>query len=195
MANTIASDVTDMNENFDCLGYTNIPIPAGSMAPLDTNGAIFGSNEYATNDIMKDYFAFSGATEKFVSIDLPFPENWNRSTFKVIFYWAPGDSACTAGDKVEWKIGGLATGDGDAIDTAIGTTQVITDTVLAGKNTALHITSATPAITLAGSPALLDEIYLKISRNVGSANDDMTENAWLFKAFLQVKINEAFSAW
>lgn len=196
MSNAIADDIPDVGENFACLGYTNIWVPAGSMIPLDTNGAEFGSYEYTTTgDIMLDYFAFDGTTEEYIAFNLVMPENWNRSTFKAKFYWAPGDSACTAGDKVEFELGGGALSDDDAIDAAIGTTQVITDTVLAGKDGDLHVTAVTPAITIGGTPALLDMIHFKVSRNVGSANDNMTEDAWLFGVMLQIKINEAFTAW
>lgn len=194
MANAIADDIPDINENLDCLGYTNVWIPAGSMIPLDTNGAAFGSKEYATNDIMIDYFAFDGATEEYVSFNVVMPENWDRSTFKAKFYWAPGDSACTAADTVEWEIGGGALTNNDAIDAAIGTAQVISDAVLAGKDGDLHVTGVTPAITIGGTPALLDFVHFKVSRNVGGT-DDMTEDAWLFGVMLQIKINEAFTAW
>jgi len=192
--NEIANDVPDIEENFACLGYINIWIPAGAMIPLTTHGAAPGTNEYATNDIMLDYFAFDGATEEYIAFNLIMPENWNRGTLKAKFYWAPGDSACTAADTVEWEIGGGALSNDDAIDAAIGSTQVISDVVLAGKDGDLHISNVTPAITIGGTPALLDSIHFKVSRNV-SGSDNMTENAWLFGVLLQIKINEAFAAW
>ena len=195
MGNVIAEDVPDIEENFACLGYTNIWVPAGSMIPLDTDGAASGLKEYATNDIMLDYFAFNGAAEEYVAFNLAMPENWNRSTIKAKFFWAPGDSACSAGDKVEWEIGGGALTDDDAIDAAIGTTQVIYDTVLVGKDADMHVSAVTPAITIGGTPALLDLIHVKVSRNVSSANDTMAEDAWLFGVMLQIKVNEAFIAW
>jgi len=195
MGNVIAEDVPDIEENFACLGYTNIWVPAGSMIPLDTDGAASGLKEYATNDIMLDYFAFNGAAEEYVAFNLAMPENWNRSTIKAKFFWAPGDSACSAGDKVEWEIGGGALTDDDAIDAAIGTAQVIYDTVLAGKDADMHVSAVTPAITIGGTPALLDLIHVKVSRNVSSANDTMAEDAWLFGVMLQIKVNEAFIAW
>lgn len=172
----------------------NIWIPAGAMISLTTNGAIAGTNEYATNDIMRDYFAFDGATEEYVAFTIAMPEGWDRGTIKAKFYWAPGDAACTAGDTVEWELGGGASSDDDAIDAAIGTTQVISDTVLAGKDGDTHISGATPAITIGGTPALLDLIDFKGSRNVGGT-DDMTEDAWLFGIMLQITIDQAVSAW
>jgi len=180
----------------DVVMYRTIWVPAQAMEPTTTNGAASSTNEYATNDIMKNYLAFDGATEEYAALpDFVMPEGYDLSTIKAVFFWAPGDSACTAGDKVEWELAGRALADDDAIDQAPGTSQVIYDVVLAGLDADLHITSATPAITLAGTPALNDLIQMKVSRNVGSANDDMTEDAWLFGVLLQVKCNKTVSAW
>jgi len=165
------------------------------MTPLSTNGAEAGVNEYATNDVMIDYFAFDGATEEYVAVNLVMPEDWNRSTIKAKFYWAPGDSACTAADTVEWQMQGISVSDDGTIDTAYTDAgEVISDAVTAGKNADLHITSTTPAITINGSPALGDLINLKISRNVGGT-DDMTEDAWLFGVFIQYTASNAIVAW
>lgn len=199
----ILDDITDgtvgttntTSFNLKKLGLQNIWIPASALIPTDTSGAAIGTNEYATNDIMADYLAFDGATEEYAAVNLIMPQGWNRSTIKAKFAWSPGDSACTAGDKVEWELGGVAISDDDAIDASLGTTQVISDTVLAGKNGDLHISGATPAITIGGTPTLGDLIHLKVSRNVDSANDDMTEDAWLFGIFLQITINTAVTAW
>jgi hypothetical protein len=169
-------------------------IPASAFTPTTTNGATKGSNEYATNDIMAEYLVFSGSTEQFACLNLAMPPEWDRGSIKAKFYWAPGDAACTAGDTVEWEIAGGALSDGDTIDAALGTAQVISDTVLAGKNAALHISGATPALTIGGSPALGDLIPLKISRNV-SGTDDMTEVAWLFGLVLEYSVSNAVTAW
>lgn len=198
----ILDDITDgtvgttdtASFNIKKLGLLNIWIPASYFEPTDTNGAAIGINEYATNDIMKYYLAFDGATEEFAGCDFPFPEGWNRGTIKGKIYWTPGDSACTAGDTVEWELGGVAVSNDDAIDAAIGTTQVISDAVLAGKDGDLHISGATPAITIGGTPALGDLIHLKVSRNVGGT-DNMTEDAWFFGVLLQITVNTAVSAW
>jgi hypothetical protein len=135
-----------------------------------------------------------GATEQFVAFNLVMPENWDRSTIKAKFFWAPGDSACTAADTVEWELQGRGISNDDAIDAALGTAQVISDAVTAGKDGDLHVTAATPAITIGGTPALGDLINFKLSRNVGGT-DDMTEDAWLFGVYIQAAINESVAAW
>ena len=164
--------------------YDTVWVPAISMAPLDTNGAAFSSDEYATNDIMTDFFLFDGTTEEYVAWNMPLPPNWDQDVIRCIFYWAPDDSTCTAGDTVEWEVACLGLSNDDAIDTAPGTGQVISDVVLAGKDADLHITTTTPDITIGGSLSANDMVHFKISRNVGGT-DDMTEDARLFGVFVQ----------
>lgn len=219
MGNAVSDDIPDIEENFQelhdvveaitdgTLGTTtaanfqvkklvpqNIWIPAKIMTALTTNGAAAGTNEYATNDIMMAYFAFDGATEEYVAFNIAMPEGWNRGTIKAKFYWAPGDAAASAADTVEWELAAGALSNDDAIDAALGTSQVISDTVLAGVEGDLHITGATPAITVGGTPALGDLTHFKVSRNVGGT-DDMTEDAWLFGVMLQITISQAVTAW
>ena len=175
MGNAISDDIPDIEENFDVLGkYNTIWIGAGAMVPLATNGAEAGINEYATNDVMIPYYAFDGATEEYVSFTLVMPQNWDLSTVLAKFYWAPGAAACTAGDTVEWQIAGISITDDDAIDTAYTDAgEVISDTVLAGKNADIHVTAKTPAGT-----------------------DDMTEDAWLFGVVIQYAASVGIeSAW
>jgi hypothetical protein len=173
--------------------YVNIWISPNEMTALTTNGAASGTNEYATNDIMVPYFAFDDATEEFVAFSMPMPEGWNRSTIKAKFFWSSATSS-TAGDTVEWEIQAGALTDNDAIDAALGTGQVISDTLLANNGTDLQVTSATPATTVGGTPALGDLVHFKISRNVGGT-DDMVEDAWLFGVWIQIAQSKAVVAW
>jgi len=195
-ANQILADVEDVNENLKCLAYINVWIPAAAMIPLDTGGAAFGTYEYATNDVNIAYYAFDGAAEEYVAFNVVMPENWNRSTIKAKFFWAPGSGDCSDADKVEWQIQGLAISNGDPLDAAFTDAgEVIYDSVTAHVNTDLYVTAATPAVTINGTPALTDMVNFEVSRNVGSADDDMTEDAWLFGVYLQLGINEAITAW
>lgn len=204
LANTIAADVPDIKENLewhkDCLqhicnGFSNTVLtalgftttiwaPANAMTPTATNGAQPGVNEYATNDNMRSYLAFDGATEEYACFDLPMPEGWDRSTIKAKFYWSSATGS-TANDTVEWEIAGIAVSNNDALDVALGTSQVITDTLLANSGAKLQVSDATPAITVGGTPALGDLVQFKVSRNVGGT-DDMTEDAWLFGVLIQI---------
>jgi|APSaa5957512622_1039677.scaffolds.fasta_scaffold42319_2 hypothetical protein len=174
--------------------YNTIYIDAGAMIECTTNPAETGTNEYVTNDVDFDYFAFDGgATEERVQFKLVMPENWDRSTIKVKFQWSSATSS-TTGDTVEWGIKAGALANDDAIDQALGTPQVITDALLADNGTDLQITSATPALTIVGTPALGEIIAFEIYRNT-DGTDDMAEDAWLFGCLIQYKLTNTVAAW
>ena len=174
--------------------YANVYIDAGSMKSCTTNGAAAGENEYGTNDIDFDYFAFDGgATEERVQFKLAMPEDWDRGTIKVKFYWTSA-SGSSAADTVEWGIKGGSLSDDDAIDAALGTAVTVSDAVTAANGSDIQITSATPALTIAGSPALGDLIVFEVYRNT-DGTDDMAEDAWLLGLMVQYQKNQTVSAW
>ena len=202
-ANAILADVSDIAETLgwlkDCLQHVcqnfsntslttlgflkTIWIPAAFMMANETNGGTPVENESTTNDMMRAYIRFEGATEQYVSFDYVMPEGWDRSTIKAKFYWG-SQTGSTAGDTVEWEVKAVAVSNDDTLDTSYGTAQVISDTLLADNGADLQITAATPAITVGGTPALNDMINFKISRNVGGT-DNMTEDARLYGMLIQ----------
>lgn len=174
--------------------YDIIYIDAAAMIPCTTNGALQGTNEYGTNDIDVDYFAFdAGATEERVQFKTKMPENWDRNDIKAKIDWS-SEAGSTAGDTVEWGIKAGALSDNDAIDAALGTPQVISDVLLADNGADLQISEATPAITIVGTPALGDIIVFEIYRNT-DGTDDMAEDAWLFGVTIQYKKDGVVAAW
>lgn len=190
--------VTDLNTlDKRAPEYNVIWIPASAMVPTDTNGAEAGMYEYTTTDYMMAYYAFDKDTEQFVAFNMVMPENWDRSTIKAKFYWAPGAS-CAKDETVEWEIAAGALSDDEDIDTmTFGTGQVRSDVVLVTTSlpTAdLHITLATPAITVGSAVALGSLIHFKVSRNVGGT-DNAAGDAWLFGVAIQYRMTNTVSAW
>lgn len=174
--------------------YDTIYMNAASMTPCTTNPALQGKNEYGTNDIDLDYFAFdAGAVEERVQFKLKMPESWDRSTIKIKIDWSSATGS-TSGDTVEWGIKAGALSDNDAIDAALGTPQVISDALLANNGTDLQTTPATPALTVGGTPVLGDLIVFELYRNT-DGSDTMTEDAWLFGLTIQYKKTGTVSAW
>ena len=119
LGNAVGDDIADIEENFQCLNdrfaYEPLWIPAGAMIPLSTNGATYGINEYATNDIMYDYYAFDASTEQYVAFNVVFREDYDLGTVKAKFYWTTATGS-TAADTVEWEIGGRSVGNSSVID-------------------------------------------------------------------------------
>jgi len=58
----------------------------------------------------------------------------------------------------------------------------------------LHITAATPALTIGGTPALGDLCIFEVYRNT-DGTDDMAEDGWLFGCEIQYKVDQTVSAW
>jgi hypothetical protein len=172
--------------------YQTLYIPASAMTPAKTNGAAAGTAETSSNKLNMDYLAFDGATEEFGHFQVVMPKGWDRGTVKFRFRWTSATGS-TAGDTVEWEVAGVAISDNDALDAALGTSQVISDTLLADNGANLQVTGATPALTIGGTPALGDTIHFVVSRNVGGT-DDMTEDAWLLGAVLEYKLTETVTA-
>ena len=187
---TLAETKTDLG-----LDYNIIYVDAAAMVGCTTNGAASGTNEYVTNDIEWDYFAFDGgATEERAQFKLVMPEDWDRSTVLAKFIWSTATGS-SAADTVEWGIKGQATSDDDAIDAAFGDAgEVISDTVIVENGTDLQITAQTPAITVGGTPALGDLITFEVYRNT-DGTDDCAEDAWLFGIEIQYKKTNTVSVW
>jgi hypothetical protein len=165
--------------------YEYIYIDAGAMVPNTTNGAQSSTNEFTTYDLDFDYMAFDTTTEEYVTVKFIMPENWNNGTLKFKFLWSPSDNTGTTANTVEWEVQAIAISDDDTIDAdPSGSSQVISDTITAGESADLHITSATPALTIAGSPQAGDLIVFKFSRNVGGT-DDYGADAWLWGVYVQ----------
>ena len=137
--------------------YRNIYIDAAAQVPRTTNGAEPLTKEFATNDIMIDYLAFDSTTEEGVQFKMMIPDEWDLSTIKFKFFW---DAAATASGTVVWGVRAGALSDSDAIDAALGTEVTVTDTLLTVGD--MHISPATAAVTVGGTPALADMIIFQV---------------------------------
>lgn len=174
--------------------YRTIYVPASAFRPCTTSGcAQLAQSEKGTNDIDVEYLAFDGgATEERCQVDFKMPEDWDVGTVKCKFDWSSATGS-TAGDTVQWGVKAGAKTDSDAIDAALGTAQVISDVLLADNGGDWQISGATPALTIAGTPALSDTIIWEIYRDTSA--DDMTEDAWLFGMWIQYKSTLTPSTW
>jgi len=170
----------------------NIYIPAAAMAPRTTNGAASDTEEYATNDIVLDQYLFDGATEEGVQFTIAMPDEWNEGTVKYKIFWTAATGA-TAADTVSWGVAAGAISNDDPIDAALGTQIVVNDIVIAVGD--VHVSPASAALTIGGTPALGDLCVFQVVRNV-AGTDDMTEDAKLIGLTLQyTESTTEASAW
>lgn len=172
--------------------YKTIWIPANQMTPTATNGATASTEEFATNDINKDYYVFPLATTRYTEFEYTMPKTWDETTLKAKFEWK-GASGCSAGDTVTIGIAAKAENDGDAYDQAMGTYVDVQDTALDGADGDKHRTSVSGTITPSGTPTAGGTLHFKLRRTISDTG--MAESLHALRVGLQYKITSAEPAW
>ena len=178
----------DGNGAFTSLNYRTIYVDAGSMIPAETNGAQALTEEmHATNFTTMDYMAFDKDTEEFADFKIVMPEQYDNGTVKVKFYWKPADAE--SGVSVVWGVKAYAATDSDALTGASGVwgTEVTIEDASLNTNDDLHISSATAAVTIAGTPAEGKLVFFRVARKVADGNDDYADDAHLLGINIQYK--------
>lgn len=161
-------------------GVHTLPINASAMISRTTNGAGDSVVETTTNKVMIRTKDFDQTTQEYVQFYVPMPKSWDEGTLTVQFLW----TAASGSGTVTWGIQGLARSDDDALDTAFGTAQTVTDTLITAND--VHITSFTSAITCGGTPAESDMVIFQLYRDVA---DTLTADAKLLSIRLNLTIN------
>ena len=134
----------------------------------------------------EEFFDFDAATDEAVQAALMMPDEWDRATVKFKFNWKESGTPGT-GDVV-WGVRAVGVSDGDTLDAAFGTAQVVTDSYIsAGQN---RWTSATASLTVAGTPQLGDTIIFEFYRDADNGSDTYTEDARLIGVAMQYKESE-----
>lgn len=173
-------EVDNLLINFNSLsshfGATNIWINANTWVPRKTNGCRANSRELPINHTNWDELLFDATTNEFAQAVVILPNNYNNSTITSRFYWT-ASGAGDGTDDVIWGIQGRAFANHDALDTAFGNAQTVTDTLLALND--MHITSVTNAVTVAGTPAANTPILFQIYRNATASGDTYGHDAHL----------------
>jgi hypothetical protein len=154
-------------------GATNLWIPASAWIPKTTAGCGVDSRETTTNDQNFDELLFDTGSDEFADALVVMPSNYNNGTVTARFYW----TAASGSGGVAWGIQGRAFANDDALDTAAGTAQLVTDTLIAAND--MHITSATSAVTIGGTPDANTPIQFTIYRDVSDAADTLGVDARL----------------
>ena len=161
----------------------SIMLTAAGGSPLTTAGCSDPTKvEAATNDINYFVLDFDTTTEEHAFWTFPMPDNWNAGVVNATFYWtnAGGASAGT----VDWGIAGVCLSNDEAIDSALGTEVVTTDTFLAQGD--LHISGVSGDITIANAVAG-ELVSIVVARKV--ATDDMAGDARLITVKIEYTID------
>ena len=188
--------ISTLISHISFVNYDEVWISAFNTTTSETTGMDTESKEYTTNDNTLFALLGAGATQnESVEFDYPMPPAWDRSTIKFKVYWAPGNSDANVGEWVKFELSARAFSNDDALDTALGTAATVTDEVIADDD--LHITAASGALTIAGTPALYDMIHFKLERDYdyAGAGTAMDVDARIFGILIQYKKTEEVVAW
>lgn len=170
--------------------YRTLWISAGALVPRTTNGAQIDVGGYSTNNIVLDKLLFDQTTVEGAQIALSLPVVWGAGTVQVKVFWTAGSSS----GGVTWGIAGGSYADSDAIDAALGTRVDIDDTLITADD--VHVTAASGAITIGGSPGSDDLVVLEVTRQTGDANDTLATDAELIGLKLQyLESSTEVAAW
>jgi len=163
-------------------------LPAAGFTPRTTNGASPSTSESTTNDVMTKTLDFDQTTSEGAQAQIVFPKSWDEGTITFVPYW----TASSGSGGVVWALRGVALSNDDAIDTAYGTEQTSTDTLIATGD--IHVGPESSAITIAGTPAAGDWVSLEIKRNTSDGSDTLNADAKLLGVLVRCKINGANDA-
>jgi hypothetical protein len=128
-------------------------ITSGSGQPVQVEAGI--------NDVNYFVIPFLDGAISYANWAIAMPSDYNGGTLTAVFYFIP-DASSAAGN-ISWNIQGRAFNDGDLIDQAFGTAQSILETSF--DVVRVNITSATAAITLAGTPAAGSYVQFRVFRD------------------------------
>ena len=175
--NGVTSNGNDVLEE----GIQTISIPAGAFGTATTNGAEALQYETTTNAVNYIVYAFDASTDEYIFIPVRMPKSWDEGTITAAFTWTSQSGSGT----VEWGIQGVAFADSDALDTAFGTAQTVNDTLLTAEDA--HISGATGAVTIAGSPAAEELVMFRVFRD--TSEDTLAVDAELIAVTIYYNVD------
>jgi len=159
-------------------------IPAGAFISATTNGAEITSRETTTHVVNYAYAGFDTTTSEIAWIQWTSPPNWDAGTVRFRLDWT--NTAGEDSETIDFDLAGVALGDNDELDTAVGNAQNVTDTWLAQGDR--HYTAFSSAITIAGSPVAGELVMFKLSRDV--ASDNMTGDVDIINCVIEYTVDD-----
>ena len=150
-------------------------LSAAGGFPSTTNGCGEPTKkEYGANGIDIYNLPFDKDSDEFAQWTVVMPSDWDAGTITAVFYWTCASGVGSAGQTAKFYLQGRSYGDNDVLDQAFGVAQGILDTWIADNE--LHVSAATPAITIAGAGAS-EVVQFRAYRDV--SEDDLAGDALL----------------
>ena len=164
-------------------GKVGVPINAFSMVKQTTNGAALGTVETG-NQNMHVTYDFDASTQEHVQFQIPMPSGWNEGNVTFQAIWS--HAATTTNFGVVWQLAACAAGDGDTMNVAFGTANLVSDT--GTVNNFIYVTPESGEVAIAGAAAG-DLVMFRVSRVPANANDTMAVDARLHAVRLYMTVD------
>lgn len=169
LLNETRHDALDHTGLTGCGGNPEIWLPAIEGWPANTSGCgALSRVEMSTNKQYLPYFAFGAAGTTYAQWLALLPDDYDGGTVTVKFYWSVDYAGVNPG--VVWAADAVAWNNNEALDAAFGTAQQVTDNPAATASY-LMISGATPALTIANTPAAGHMAMIRAARLPGDAAD------------------------
>ena len=160
-------------------GGNTLWMPARAIYPSASNGASATVMSFASNTKPSiPVITFSTSVKQYAEFAIRMPKSYNNGNITLHAIWAHPSTTTNFG--VRWEAAKLHVGDGENLDTALGSTVAVSDT--GGSTNYLYIS---PGITLTGgSPAIADLSFFQIARDVAHTDDNLAVTAYLLGVVL-----------
>jgi len=156
-------------------GTETIWIPAQAFYAPTTNGADAQSVETTATRPELKVLDFDASTAEYAQCAIAMPKSWNLGTVTFQAFWSPGNT--NTGDCI-FGVQGVSVANDATADVVFGTAQEVTDAG-GGAVEDVMVTSASSAITIAGTPADDYLTFFQIYRDAADAGDTFTGDARL----------------
>ena len=173
-SSNIGTSVQAYNAGTKIAGKETIWVPAVAMYPNSTAGCADIAQVELTNGPEIKVLDFDTSSDEHAQFSIAMPKSWNEGTITFQAYFTvTGTNTGT----VAWGLSGVAISDNDSINTAFGTNVVATAKAHSGTSNDLNVTAESGAVTIAGTPAVGDQCYFQVMRDVSA--DDQSGDARL----------------
>jgi len=154
-------------------GTETIFVPAAAMFGTTTNGADSQAVETTATRPELKVLDFDASTAEYAQFSIAMPKSWNLGTVTYQVFWSPSNT--DTGDCI-FGLQGVSCTEGDTADVVFGTAIEVTDAGI-GTVEDVQMTSASSAMTIAGSPADDDYTFFQLYRDAADGSDDFTGDA------------------
>lgn len=186
MRQVTVQEIANLTPGGGTAGRHAIPITAGAMTPSVVAGcASLNTIASASNQPDIQTIDFDATTQEYAQFSIPMPKSWDEGTVTFKPIWSHASTTTNFG--VVWELQAVAVSNDDAIAVSYGTAQSSTDT--GGTTNDLYVGPESSAVTIAGTPAVEDVVFFRLTRNTGSGSDTITIDARLHGVILYFTTN------